>query len=93
MENVQREKKVINLERTLGIILLLPPLVGAFLFLINLFIENPGSIPELRNLGMLWTGILDYGNASGTTTAAPIYLGLMAIAGAYLFKGTEKKQG
>jgi hypothetical protein len=32
------------------------------------------------------------GGGGGYTSAAPIYLGLMAIAGALLLKGTDKKQ-
>lgn len=79
----------IRLERIFGIILLIPPFIGVFLFLLNLLSSDAGKIPELKNLSSEWTGSYDTG---GYTSAAPIYLGLMAIAGAYLLKGTDRKK-
>ena len=50
-----------------------------------------GAIPEMKNLSSEWTGAVWYDQGGGGyTSAAPIYLGLMAIAGAYLLKGTDK---
>jgi hypothetical protein len=85
----------ISLETIVGIVLLIPPIIGVFLFLINLLVLDSGKISEMGNLSNQWTG--DYGFAGegggggGYTSAAPIYLGLMAIAGAILLKNGDKK--
>lgn len=95
METTEKEpqkqpEQNIRLERIFGIVLLIPPTIGVILFLLNLFSNDPGNIPEMNNLSYNWTG--DYSNdGGGYTSAAPIYLGLMAIAGALLLKGTDKK--
>ncbi len=79
----------ILLERILGIILLLPPTISVLLFFLSLFtVDSAGG---MGNLSQNWTGDSD-GDGGGYTSAAPIYLGLMAIAGASLLKGTDKKQ-
>jgi len=88
-EQTKQQDKPIRLEKIFGIILLIPPLIGVILFLINLLSDDAGKIPELKNLSSEWTGSYDTG---GYTSAAPIYLGLMAIAGAWLLKGTDRKQ-
>lgn len=80
----------IQVERILGIILLIPPTIGVILFLLNLVSNDVGNIPSLRNLSNNWTGDYD-SDGGGYTSSAPIYLGLMAIAGALLLKGTDKK--
>lgn len=91
-ENKQ-PKQNIKLERIFGIILLIPPLLGVLLFTINLFVDDAGSIPELKNLSTYWTGGYGYDTGGGGfTSSTPIYLGLMAIAGALLLKGTDKKE-
>lgn len=92
METTNQTKKNVKLERVLGSILLIPPVIGVLLFLLNLMDSNIGDIPEMKNLSQEWTGTYGYGNdgGGGYTSAAPIYLGLMAIAGAYLLKGTEE---
>ncbi len=90
-----QSEKGIQLERVFGIILLIPPTIGVFLLILNLLINEPGKIPEMRNLSPEWTGNLGYAQDSGGggyTSAAPIYFGLMAIAGRLLIKGTDKKQ-
>lgn len=89
-ENKQ-PKQNIRLERIFGIILLIPPIIGVILFLLNLVSDDVGNIPELSNLSSDWTGRIGYDTGGGYTSAAPIYLGLMAIAGAILLKGTDKK--
>lgn len=89
-ENKQ-PKQNIRLERIFGIILLIPPIIGVILFLLNLVSDDIGNIPELSNLSSNWTGRIRYDTGGGGyTSAAPIYLGLMAIAGAILLKGTDK---
>lgn len=90
METTEKEqpKEGIRLERIFGIILLIPPIIGVLLFLLNLFSDDLG---KMSNLSHAWTG--DWGSSGGGyTSAAPIYLGLMAIAGALLLKGTDKKK-
>jgi hypothetical protein len=84
----------LRIERIFGIILLIPPTIGSVLFMINLFINSPGNIAEMKNLSSEWTGTYGHGNSGGGgyTSAAPIYLGLMAISGAFLLKGTDKRK-
>jgi len=89
-EQPKQPEQSIRLERIFGIILLIPPIIGVILFLLNLVSNDPGNIPELRNLSNNWTGDYD-SDGGGYTSSAPIYLGLMAIAGALLLKGTDKK--
>ena len=96
METIEKEQEKqpeqsIRLERIFGIILLIPPIIGVLLFMLNLFSDDLG---KMSNLSHEWTG--DWGSngdggGGGYTSAAPIYLGLMAIAGALLLKGTDKK--
>jgi hypothetical protein len=92
MDNKKSDKKRLSIERLFGILLLVPPLLGVFFFVLDLFFNNLGSIVELRNLSIFWTGGYGYdaGSGSGFTSSAPIYLGLMAIAGSILLKGTDK---
>ena len=71
------------IEAIIGLFLLIPPILGVIFFVISVF-GGEGKVPELRELSSDWTG--SYGNSGGYTSAAPIYLGLMAIAGAYLIK-------
>ena len=90
----------IKLERIFGIILLVPPILGVFMFLLGLlFTNNVG----LSNLSVYWNGYAYAGNTGdefsvgvegngfGFTPGLPIYFGLMAIAGAILLKGTDNK--
>ncbi|MFA7381260.1 MAG: hypothetical protein WC150_12430 [Bacteroidia bacterium] len=93
METTEKEqpKQNIRLERIFGIILLIPPIIGVLLFLLNLISDDFG---RMSNLSTHWTGDWNYGGdagGGGYTSAAPIYLGLMAIAGSILLKGTDKK--
>lgn len=95
-ENKQQRQpeQNIRLERIFGIILLIPPIIGVLLFTLNLLSNDLGEIVNMSNLSAEWTGSIGYANDSGGggyTSSAPIYLGLMAIAGAMLLKGTEKK--
>lgn len=86
-KKMETGKKAVNLERVVGIIFLIPPIIGVLLFLINLFVSYPGDLPKLNNLSGNWTGDMDKG---GFMSAAPIYLGLMAIAGALLIKDSKR---
>lgn len=90
METKKTNKKV-SLERVVGIIFLIPPALGVIFFLLSvfIFINRIGDIPALDNLSSNWTG--NY-NTLGDShmSAAPIYLGLMAIAAAVLLKDSRK---
>ncbi len=80
MDNaVIKAKKV---ECIIGLFFLLPPVLGVLAFVLQLF-EADTDFSMLRNLSSDWTAIVDQG---GGMSAAPIYLGLMAIAGVYLIK-------
>lgn len=74
--------KAKKIECILGIIFLIPPILGVFSFVVNL-LGGDGNFAKMRYLSTSWTG--DYSNG-GYTSAAPIYLGLMAIAGVLLVK-------
>jgi len=85
-------KKSIKLEKIVGIILLIPPLLGVIFFILTIF-GSTGDIPRMNNLGGSWSGDFGYAwdaGGGGYSSSAPIYLGLMAIAGALLLKGTGK---
>lgn len=86
-ESVILEKKI---ECVLGIVFVIPPILGVVAFLMNLFdIESFNHFSSLSNLSFNWTGGYGYssdGGGGGAMSATPLYLGLMAIAGAYLIK-------
>jgi hypothetical protein len=46
--------------------------------------DNDGEFARMRNLSGDWT--TNYSDGGGGMSAAPIYLALMALAGAYLIK-------
>ena len=76
-----------SIQKVIGIILLLPPLLSVPLFIFQL-IGGSGEISGMRNLGSNWT--VNYSSeGGGFTSAAPIYLGLMAIAGVLLIKNDK----
>ena len=92
MEEKQMTKSKPNIERIIGFILLTPPILGALFFILNVFSNDIGTIVELKHLSSEWTGTYGYDTGGGGyMSAAPLYLGLMAIAGAYLIKGTSQK--
>lgn len=79
-------------EVKIGLLFLVPPIIGAISFVLYAC-TGWGNFPEA------WTCVTDsvfspldsigYGYAG--TSALPIYLGLMAIAGAYLIKGNIRR--
>lgn len=73
-----KEKK---LEGIIGVLFLLPAIIGVICFLVNLITE--GYYCELTSLAGAW---YSYGEHSSDTL--PIYFGLMAIAGAYMIKNS-----
>ena len=79
---IKTEKKF---EFFLGLFFLIPPILGVLFFIFNLFDWSDGNIVEMRHLGGEWEAQYSDG---GATPPAPIYLGLMAIAGVLLVKNS-----
>lgn len=76
--------KAKKLECIIGLFFLLPPVLGVFAFILQLF-DADTDFSMLRDLSSNWTN--DYSSeGGGGMSAAPVYLGLMAIAGVYLIK-------
>ena len=85
----------LNCEAKIGILLLIPPIIGVIMFVLNLFDAGLG----FQSFPQSWNCVYDYetgwpskANGCAATPATPFYLGLMAIAGAYLIKGNIKRQ-
>ena len=84
----------LNWEAKIGILFLIPPIIGVIMFICNLLYSgfDFSYFPEA------WNCISDYNSwehrayGYAATPAIPLYLGLMAIAGAYLIKGNLKKK-
>ncbi len=83
---IAKEKK---LEFWLGIFFLIPPILGVIAFVLCLF-EIDNNFSNLSNLSSDWTTNYSYDNGGGGMSAAPIYLGIMAIVGAYLIKNSAR---
>lgn len=67
----------------IGIIFLIPPILGAIFFICEVY-GMDGNIISLNRLSGNWTG------DSGAMSAAPIYLGLMALAGSFIVHSAVK---
>lgn len=84
----KKEKAIViekRIECILGIILLIIPIIAVFCFLLD-WIDITSSYNEfvtMRNLDGDWTYHSDQGVS---TSPAPIFIGLIALAGAYLVK-------
>lgn len=74
--------KAKKIECAIGIFLLIPPILGVIAFVLQIF-EADTDFSMMRELSSAWTAKYDQG---GGMSAAPIYLGLMALAGVYLIK-------
>lgn len=79
-----------NIQKTIGLILLFPPVLSVLLFSINLLLKDSGDIVKMYNLSANWSGDMTEGGG-GYSPTTPIYFGLMAIAGALLIKDADKK--
>lgn len=78
-----------NIQKTIGLILLFPPVLSVLLFTINLLVKDTSDIARMHNLSSEWSGnIIENG---GYMSSTPFYFGLMAIAGALLIKDADKK--
>lgn len=80
-KSIVREKRI---ECVLGIFFLIPPFLGVFFFLLSLC-NITGDFVSMRDLSGQW----DWHSDDGVSMSpAPLYLGLMAIAGTYLIKNS-----
>lgn len=83
----------LNWEAKLGILFLIPPIIGVIQFIFYFI-----SYLNFEDFPDIWICIYDYSKwehssyGYAATPAIPLYLGLMAIAGAYLIKGNLKKK-
>ena len=78
-----------KINMAIGYILLAPPILSVFLFMVNIF--SVDVTPVFMKLALEWTGALNTGpGGGGYTSALPFYFGLMAIAGVYLIKESKK---
>lgn len=75
--------KAKKVECWIGIIFLIPPILGVIAFTLQLF-DADLDFSEMYRLSSNWTA-KDTG-----MSAAPLYLGLMALAGGYLIKDSLK---
>ena len=78
--------KAKKIECWIGFFFLIPPILGVIAFVFCLF-DNDGEFARMGNLSSDWT--TNYSDGGGMS-AAPIYLALMALAGAYLIKDSLK---
>lgn len=83
------EKAIIKakkIECCIGIFFLIPPILGVLAFVLQLF-DADTDFSTMRNLSSSWTTNYGYNQGGGGgMSAAPIYLGLMALAGVWLIK-------
>lgn len=77
--------KAKKIECWIGFFFLIPPILGVIAFVLCLF-DNDGEFARMRNLSSSWTAA----GGGGGMSAAPIYLALMALVGAYLIKDSLK---
>lgn len=76
--------KAKKIECVIGLFLLFPPILGVIAFVLQLFNADL-DFSQMRDLSSNWTS--DYSSeGGGGMSAAPIYLGLMALSGVYLIK-------
>ena len=83
---MEENENEINISAVLGYILLTPPIIGVAIFILTLL--GDGSYLSSFSIGSFWSG--SRGDDGGYSSPIPIYLGLMAIAGAYLIKDNKK---
>lgn len=95
-----------RVECIIGLILLVPPILGVIAFTISIFANNyAGDFASMHYLSSEWTAFVmvpesesidsvDLTNgisgSAAATSVLPIYLGLMAMVGAYLIKNSAQ---
>ena len=83
---MEKDKNAAVLAQHIGLVLLIPPVIGVIIFIIN-FIYNAFLIGlTLISYEGFHYNELRMIDDFGGDLSVPIYLGLMAIAGAYLIK-------
>lgn len=76
--------KAKRIECVIGLTFLIPPILGVIAFVLQIFNADL-DFSQMRDLSSNWTN--DYSSeGGGGMSTAPIYLGLMALAGVYLIK-------
>lgn len=75
--------KAKRIECFIGLFLCVPPILGVIAFTLQIFGADL-YFSELRHLSSNWTFSYSYESVGSGMSAAPIYLGLMAIAGTHL---------
>ena len=78
--------KAKKIQCIIGLFFLIPPILGVLAFVFCLFGDD-SDFSRLYSLSSDWTARVENG---GGMSAAPIYLGLMAMTGAYLIKDSLK---
>lgn len=79
-----------KIECCIGFFFLIPPILSVLAFILCLF-GNEGGFARMSNLSSDWTTNYGYDRGGGGgMSAAPIYLALMALVGAYLIKDSIK---
>lgn len=89
--------------RIIGILLLIPPILSVFFFLLSVFGLDCDLI-QFENLSEVWRGGYEvyyapeysskaggFAGGAGYTSSLPFYLGFMGAIGAYLIKDTDAK--
>lgn len=85
----------LNWEAKIGVLFLIPPILGVLAFIFNFFFDASigfDDFPESWNCIYGYNIYGEGGYGYAVTPAIPLYLGLMAIAGAYLIKGNLRKE-
>jgi hypothetical protein len=85
---MEQNQDKLNISTVVGYILLTPPLVGVLLFTYTLFSDSGFFILNSWE-DEFWSGVYSK-EGGGYSSTIPLYLGLMAIAGAYLIKDNKK---
>lgn len=85
----KEEKAIVKAKKiqcVLGIFFLIPPILGVIAFILCLF-DSSADFAEMYDLSEAQTARYGYDQGGGGgMSAAPIYLGMMAMVGAYLIK-------
>ncbi len=82
-EEIKQPVDDTNWPKVIGYILLTPAVISVFLLIVQLMGANP--LKEFESTA--WTGEYGYNDGGGGySSALPIYIAIMALAGAYLIK-------
>jgi hypothetical protein len=85
--------KKINFKKIVAFVLLTPPILGVLNFTYKFLFSSTDEVLSLNTNFTIWHGTIDVFNDSTATSFSspiPIYLGLMAVAGAYLLSHSDK---